>query len=129
VGLGHFNWDMVERATKQGFWPDTISTDWAVVLRTNPSLIDLPNIMSKFIMLGMPLSQVIACATVNAARVFPAFENRGPLNVGAPADAAIMELREGTFEFLDNFKGARTGKQRLFPIATVLGGKRAPARG
>ena len=84
--------------------------------------------MSKFFMFGMPLSQMIACATVNAARVFPAFDDRGTLNVGAPADVAIMELREGTFEFVDNYKGTRTGRQRLFPIATVLNGKRAPAR-
>jgi len=38
--------------------------------------------MSKFLMFGMPLSQVIACATVNAARVFPSFDNRGTLNIG-----------------------------------------------
>jgi dihydroorotase len=84
--------------------------------------------MSKFIMFGMPLSQVIASATTNAARVFPAFEDRGTLNVGAPADVAIMELREGTFDFVDNYKNTRTGHQRLFPIATVLAGKRTPAR-
>jgi dihydroorotase len=74
-------------------------------------------------MFGMPLSQVIACATINPARVFPSFDNRGTLNVGAPADVAILELREGTFEFLDNYKGTRTGHQRLFPSATVLAGK------
>src|ERR1700726_2378316 len=39
--------------------------------------------------------------THNAARVFPSFDGRGTLNVGAPADVAIMELREGMFEFLD----------------------------
>jgi len=127
-GNGHLKWDVVERATKQGFWPDTLSTDWTANSRENPSVIDFPNVMSKFIMLGMPLSQVIASATVNAARVFPAFDDRGTLNIGAPADVAIMELREGTFEFLDNYKGTRTGHQRLFPIATVLAGKRTPAR-
>jgi dihydroorotase len=37
---------------------------------------------------------------------------------------ALMDLREGTFEFLDNYKGTRTGHQRLFPAGTVLGGKR-----
>jgi dihydroorotase len=84
--------------------------------------------MSKFLMLGMPLSQVIACATVNAARVFEAFEDRGTLNVGAPADVAVLELREGSFEFLDNYQGKRTGHQRLFPFATVAGGKRTPVR-
>jgi dihydroorotase len=76
----------------------------------------------------MPLSQVVACATVNAARVFPSFDNRGTLNVGAPADVTIMELRDGTFDFLDNYKNTRVGQKRLFPIATVLAGKRTPAR-
>lgn len=118
----HFNWDGVERATRQGFWPDTISTDWNAMSKTT-GVVDFPNVMSKFIMLGMPLSQIVACATVNAARVFPSFDNRGTLNVGAPADVAILELREGTFEFLDNYKGTRTGHQRLFPMATVLAGK------
>jgi len=86
-------------------------------------VVDFPNVMSKFIMFGMPLSQIIACATVNAARVFPSFDDRGTLNVGAPADAAILQLRHGSFEFLDNYKGTRTGRQRLFPAGTVLAGK------
>jgi dihydroorotase len=127
-GNGHLRWDVVERATEQGFWPDTLSTDWTANSRDNPGVIDFPNVMSKFIMLGLPLAQVIAGATVNAARVFPAFADRGTLNVGAPADVAIMELREGTFAFVDNYKGTRMGHRRLFPVATVLAGKRTPAR-
>jgi len=123
----HFSWDSIERATRQGFWPDTFSTDWNTASRTT-GVVDFPNIMSKFLMLGMPLMQAVACATVNAARVFPAFDDRGTLNVGAPADVAILELREGSFEFLDNYKGTRTGHRRLFPIASVLAGKRTPAR-
>jgi len=124
---GHFNWDMVERATKQGFWPDTLSTDWTTTSRTT-GVVDFPNVMSKLLMFGMPLAEVVACATTNAAKVFHAFSDRGTLNIGAPADVAIMELREGSFEFLDNYEGKRTGRQRLFPVATVLNGKRAPAR-
>lgn len=122
----HFNWDVVDRAMKQGFAPDTFSTDWNTASRTT-GVVDFPNVMSKFLMFGMPLDQVIACATVNAARVFEAFTDRGTLNVGAPADVAVLELREGAFEFVDNYQGKRTGKQRLFPVATVLGGKKAPA--
>ena len=80
--------------------------------------------MSKFIMFGMPLSQIIAGATLNAARCFPSFDDRGTLNVGAPADVAILELRDATFEFLDNYKGTRTSRQRLFPAEIVLAGKR-----
>ncbi len=123
----HFNWDVVERAMKQGFAPDTFSTDWNTMSRTT-GVIDFPNVMSKFLMFGMRLDQLIACATVNAARVFDAFSDRGTLNVGAPADIAVLELKEGSFEFLDNYQGKRTGKQRLFPVATVVGGKRAPPR-
>jgi dihydroorotase len=121
----HFDWDTVEKATKQGLWPDTFSTDWNTSSKTS-GVVDLPNVMSKFIMFGMPLNQIIAAATVNAARCFPAFDDRGTLNVGAPADVAIMELREGNFEFLDNYKGTRTGRQRLLPSEVVLNGKRVP---
>ena len=125
---GHFNWDTVEKATRQGFWPDTFSTDWTAMSRSNPGVVDFPNVMSKFLMLGMPLSQVVACATVNAARVFPAFDDRGTLNIGAPADVAVLELRQGTFEFVDNYSNKRNGNQRLFPVAAVMGGKAAPQR-
>jgi dihydroorotase len=121
----HFDWDTVEKATKQGLWPDTFSTDWNTSSKSS-GVVDLPNVMSKFLMFGMPLNQIIAAATVNAARCFPAFDDRGTLNVGAPADVAIMELREGTFEFLDNYNGKRTGRQRLVPSEVVLGGKRVP---
>jgi dihydroorotase len=72
------------------------------------------------------VSQAIARASVIAARTFPIFNDRGTLNVGAPADVALLELREGTFEFLDNYKNTITGRQRLFPAGTVLAGKRIP---
>ena len=68
----------------------------------------------------------VACATVNASRTFPLFSDRGTLNVGAPADVALLELREGNFEFLDNYNNKITGRQRLFPSGTVLAGKRVP---
>ena len=72
----------------------------------------------------MTLDQVVARATLNASRVFPLFRDRGTLNVGAPADVAVLELREGTFEFVDNYGNTRTGRQRLVPSETVLGGDR-----
>ena len=112
---GHLRWDIVERVMQAGFWPDTFSTDWTPEGRT-AQVIDFPNVMSKFLDFGMSLDQVIARATVNASRVFEVFRDRGTLNVGAPAD------------FVDNYENKRAGRQRLFPSATVLGGKRVPAR-
>ena len=122
---GHMRWDTVAAIMKTGFWPDTFSTDWSTNSHET-GVIDLPNCMSKLLGYGMTLNETIARATVNPARVFPVFNDRGTLNVGAPADVALLELREGNFEFLDNYKNKITGGQRLFPSATVLGGKRVP---
>ena len=119
---GHLRWDTVESIMKAGFWPDTFSTDWTANSRMT-GVIDLPNCMSKLFDFGMTLPEAVARATVNAARAFPVFRDRGTLNVGAPADVAILELREGNFEFLDNFNNKRAGRQRLFPSGTVLAGK------
>src|SRR5262249_5646 len=107
---------------KQKFWPDTVSTDWNTDARQS-GVIDLPNCMSKLLRLGMTLPEVIACATFHPSKVFPLFQDRGTLKVGAPADVAILELRQGTFEFLDNYDNKITGNQRLFPSGTVLAGK------
>jgi dihydroorotase len=90
-------------------------------------VIDFPDVLS-ILMFDISLARVVACATTNAARVFDAFCDRGRLNIGAPADVAIMELREGSFEFLDNYEVRRNGRQRLFPIATVLNGNRVAVR-
>ncbi len=119
---GHLRWDTFDGIMQAGFWPDTISTDGSTTSRSADSVIDFPNVMSKFLNFGMTLDQVVARATVNASRVFPLFADRGTLNVGAPADVAVLELRDGTFEFVDNYGNTRTGRQRLFPSSTVLGG-------
>jgi dihydroorotase len=122
---GHMRWDNITAIMKTGFWPDTFSTDWNKNAHET-GVIDLPNCMSKLFGYGMTVDEAIARATVNAARTFPLFNDRGTLNVGAPADVAILELRKGNFEFLDNFNNKITGHQKLFPSATVLAGKRVP---
>ena len=121
----HWTWDVAERALAQGFPPDTISSDLNVPGRA-AQVFDLPNVLSKFLLLGMPIDQVIARATINAARTFPAFEDLGTLRVGAPADVAVLERREGRFEFVDNANRTRTGRHKLFTAATVIGGKQLP---
>ena len=123
---GHLDWDTFDRILRAGFWPDAISTDGNTTSRSAESVIDFPNVLSKFLNFGMTLEQVIARATLNPSRIFPLFHDRGTLNVGAPADVAVLELREGTFEFVDNYENTRTGRQRLFPSETVLSGERVP---
>jgi dihydroorotase len=124
--IGHLTWEIAERAMQQDFLPDTISTDINAISRTY-QVFNLQNVMSKFMMLGMTVNQVIACVTANAARAIPEFRNLGTLRTGAVADVAVLELREGDFEFVDNMDTKRTGRKKLFPYAAVAGGKRVRA--
>ena len=123
---GHMRWDTIGAITKAGFWPDTFSTDWNTTSKTT-GVVDLPNCMSKLLGYGMSVNDAIARATLNPSRVFPVFKDRGTLKKGAPGDVALLELREGSFEFLDNYKGTITGRQRFFPSGTVLAGKKIQA--
>jgi dihydroorotase len=118
---GHMRWDTVDQIMKAGFWPDTFSTDWNVN-SPKTGVIDFANCMSKFFNYGMTISQIVERATLNPSRVFPVFNRRGTLAVGAPADVALLELRTGQFEFLDNYQNKRQGTQRLFPAGTILNG-------
>jgi dihydroorotase len=123
TAIGHLRWDIVERVLQQGFLPDTFSTDWSRAGRAD-QVIDFPNCLSKFLTFGMTLQEIIARATINPSRVFPAFKDRGTLSAGAPADVAVLDQRDGNFQFDDNFRNTRQGRQRLFPFATILDGKR-----
>jgi dihydroorotase len=118
----HWRWDVAQRGMDQGFAPDTISSDLNVPGRT-AQVFDLPNVLSKFLLLGMPLDEVVARVTSRAARVFAPLNDYGSLREGVVADVTVLELTEGRFELVDNYKGTRTGTRRLVTRAVVFGGK------
>jgi dihydroorotase len=122
----HFDWATAQRGIEQDFLPDTISTDMTLIGRT-AQVFNLPNIMSKLLMLGMKMDQVVACVTANAAKVFPEFKSYGTLRTGAAADVTVLDPKEGDFEFVDNYGGTRRGKQKLMPHAVFVAGKRMSA--
>ncbi len=123
----HLSWDNFDAIMTTGFWPDTLSTDGFSNSRNAPGVVDFPNIMSKFLNFGgMALNDVVACSSSNASRVHSFLHDKGTLNVGAPADIAILELREGRFDFLDNYENVRVGSRRLFPFETILAGRQMP---
>ena len=51
--------------------------------------------MSKFLNLGMPLEQVVALATAAPAKAIGRVDKLGTLQLGAPADVAMLEIVEG----------------------------------
>ncbi|MBT2187046.1 amidohydrolase family protein [Sphingobium nicotianae] len=119
---GHVLWEVAEQAARQGFLPDTVSTDWTIA-GDRTGVVNMPTIMSNVLALGVPLDQVVAMATINAARSFTFFKGRGTLAPGAPADVAVLELRQGQFELVDTAGKKRPATCKFFPAATILDGK------
>src|SRR4030095_2675877 len=122
--VGHITWGVGEQAMPQQFLTGAVSNEWTDAGATD-QFFDCPNVLSKFLMLGMPLGQVLERATINAAHTFAIFGDLGTLRVGAPADITILELRTGEFEFVDNPNTVRKGTTKLFTRATVSAGKLA----
>jgi dihydroorotase len=78
--------------------------------------------MSKFIAMGSSLEQVVAAATVTPAKIINRAPKIGTLQIGAPADVAIMEMVEGPTTFVDTRNNKRDGKVLLKPVQTVVHG-------
>ena len=120
-GGGSFLFRQAVPATKQGFYPDVISTD----LHTgsmNSGMKNILNTMSKFLNLGMPLADVVKANTSRAAEVIKR-PDLGHLGVGAEADVAVLRLQRGTFGFVDSGGGRMPGDQKLECELTVKGGQ------
>jgi dihydroorotase len=124
--VDHLRWNTFDAIMEEGFWPDSISTDGFSNSRSAPGVQNFPNIMSKFLNFGMTLNSVVAASSLNPSRIFPFLRNTGTLNIDAPADIAILELRQGNFEFFDNYGNVRHGFYKLFPFETILKGKKVP---
>ena len=122
-GGGSFDFTVCEPAIQQGMPPDTISSDIHSVSINTPGYPTLPWVMSKFLALGLPLEEVVARATVEPARVIGRVPGLGTLQLGAPADLAVMELVSGPVEFVDTRNNKRTGQQKLVPYLTIRGGR------
>jgi dihydroorotase len=120
-GGGSFRFDQAVPATKQGFFPDVISTDLHIG-SMNSGMKDILNTMSKFLNLGMPLAAVVRSNTARAADVIKR-PDLGHLSVGAEADIAVMRVVKGTFGFIDVAGGRMMGDQKLECELTVKGGQ------
>ena len=120
-GAGSFCFRNAVPAIAQGFYPDSISTDLHV-LCMNMGMLDMATTMSKFLVMGMPLSEVIRTSTINPAQEI-GHPELGHLSVGAVADVAVLDLQEGSFGYADSFGGRLAGDKRLICELTVKDGE------
>ena len=122
-GGGSFDYTVCEPAMQQGAPPDTISSDIHAVSINTPGYPTLPNVMSKFLGLGLPLEDVVARATWEPAKIIGRVPGLGTLMIGAPADVSIFDLVDGPTEFVDTRNNKRSGTKKLVPWLTVKGGR------
>jgi dihydroorotase len=120
----HLQWETAEKAARQGWFPDTISTDiHRAHAAPNGAVIDLPTTMTKFLHLGLMVNQAIEKVTANPARILKFPEKIGSLEPGAVADVSVIQIQQGEFELVDSNRQKRTVRQRIAPVATVRAGK------
>ncbi len=120
-GGGSFSWLQAIPAVKQGFLPDSISTDLHID-SMNAGMKDMLNVMSKFLNMGVPLDGVIARSTWAPAREIH-HEELGHLSVGAVADVAVLRVIEGNFGFVDSRRLRMRGTRKLIGEMTLREGR------
>jgi dihydroorotase len=120
-GGGSFHFRNAEPAVRAGFWPDSISTDLHSG-SINGAMIDMLNVMSKFLAMGVPLQEVIRESTTNPATEIQRPE-LGQIAPGAEADVAVLRLERGKFGFVDVKGGKIEGSERLGCEMTIRAGR------
>ncbi len=118
-GAGSFWFRNAVPAVKQGFIPDSISTD----LHTGDfTYVSMTEVMSKFLAMGVPLEEIIRRSTVNPAKEIRRQE-LGTLSVGREADVALLEVLHGHFGYIDDGWARMDGNVKVVARMTVRGGR------
>jgi dihydroorotase len=120
-GKGSFAFKTARAMLANGFLPDTISSDIHALCIDGPAF-DQVTTLSKFLCMGMPLAEVIAASTVNAAMALRRPE-LGSLKVGSVGDATLISIREGRFDYVDVVGEHMTGDRKIFSEGVVIGGR------
>ena len=120
-GGGSFSWKNAVPAIRQGFWPDSISTDLHIG-SMNAGMKDMTNVMSKILSQGVPLYDVIKMSTWNPAQQMKR-SDLGHLSEGAVADIAVLRLDHGRFGLVDAQRARLMATKLLVCEMTIRDGQ------
>lgn len=120
-GKGSFAFKTARAMLANGFLPDTISSDVHLLCINGPAF-DQVTTMSKFLCLGVPLNEVIAASTVNAAMALRRPE-LGSLKPGSAGDATILSIRDGNFDYVDVVGEHLVGDRKIDSAGVVIKGR------
>jgi dihydroorotase len=120
-GKGSFAFKTARAMLASGFYPDTISSDVHVLCIDGPAF-DQVTTLSKFLCMGMPLADVVAASTVNAAMALRRPE-LGSFKPGSVGDATLISIREGRFDYIDAVGEHLIGDRKIASEGVVIGGR------
>ena len=125
-GRVHWSYPNLQNAFSQGFYPDIISSDLVRVSEyTRPgfSLLYARSVNSAA---GMPTEKILQSVTYTPAKALGIEEKAGVIREGAPADVAILDIRDVKDKtFTDNYGNSISGNKLFVPLMTVKGGRTA----
>ena len=128
VDIGHgrssFSFDTCERALAEGLPVQSISTD---IHRGNVDryVVSLARTMSKLMLLGLSLLEVVRAVTVTPSRALRLdADGFGGLTVGGPAHMTVFRVREETIELEDAEGVVRAAEQWIEPVTVFSSGER-----
>jgi dihydroorotase len=120
-GKGSFAFKTARAMLANGFYPDTISSDVHKLCINGPAF-DQVTTLSKFLCMGMPLNEVIAATTANAAMALKRPE-LGSLKPGSAGDATLLSISGGRFDYFDVTGEQMTGDSKIVSKGVVVAGK------
>lgn len=109
-GRASFDFEVAEAAIRDGFPPDTISTDFQRGHVDAQPRHDLLGTMAKLMAAGMSESEAFAAVTARPAAALRRDGELGQIRVGAPADLVVLRASEGPFTWHDTSGGTRLGR-------------------
>jgi dihydroorotase len=120
-GKASFAFKTARAMLANGFYPDTISSDVHALCINGPAF-DQVTTLSKFLCMGMPLNDVIAATTLNAAMALIRPE-LGSLKPGSVGDATVLQIEEGRFDYVDVVGERLAGDKKLIAHGVVIAGR------
>lgn len=120
-GTASFSFDVASQAKAAGIYPNTISTDIYRNNRLNGPVYSMADTMSKFLLLGYSLQEVVAMVTTQAAARLGRPE-LGRIQEGAPADLTLFEIKQGEKRLVDSEGQERIANSYIQVQGVVAGG-------
>mgnify|MGYP004504972971 FL=1 len=125
-GRVHWSYPNLQNAFSQGFYPDIISSDLVRISEYTRPGFSLLYAMSVNSAAGMPVEKILQSVTYTPAKALGIESKAGEIREGAPADVAILDIRDVKDKtFTDNYGNSVSGNKLFVPLMTVRAGRTA----